>query len=194
MYQNSTHTNYIVICFGWMAVRTAARAIQKGTPASSIKIVIEDEGDLPLYLPDEVNLVDILAYKLISKNHLENWEANKSSFQQFVASNKAERLILLADLDSQECTFALTKFMEGVDPEILKDALLIFITPLLEDSLNWKSALPYFSLVKQLPLRKQIIHQPELIRSHQLEQLTIAKIEQYICTYINNLIEDELVQ
>ncbi|AHM63219.1 hypothetical protein D770_24870 [Flammeovirgaceae bacterium 311] len=188
----ATNDNHLVVCFGWMAMKTAIRAIEYGTPVSRFKVVVEEDNDLQSYLPKDVVMSDVLAYKVVSRNHLENWETNKASLQALAAGIKAERLILITDLDSQECTFALTKFIGELDQSILDDALLIFITPFWEESLNWKRALPYLNLVKQLPLRKQIINLPYLMKTHKLEKLILLKVEKYYCAYINNVIEEEL--
>lgn len=181
-----------IICFGWMGLRVAVHALQKGTATADFTVVVEEDKELLSYFPENITMPHIIEYTVSTGSHDENWMANREALHALSAGIKAERLILITDLDSQECTFALTKFIGELDPSILDHVLLIFITPFREESLNWKRALPYLNLVKQLPLRKQIINLPDLMKSHKLEKLILDKVEKYYCAYINNIIEEEL--
>ncbi len=175
-----------------MGLKAAVHALQVGIATANFTVVVEEEGDLLSHFPAGTTMPHIIKYKVGTGSHEENWLTNLEAMQALLASQKQDKFILIADLDSQECTYALIKFLGGLAPAMLEDAFLIVITPFLEDSLNWKRALPYLSNLKAIPVRKGIVHLPELIRSHRLEQLTVSQCEKYFCAYIKNMIEEEL--
>ena len=189
---NYTATLNHIICFGWMGLQVAVHALQKGTTTTDFTVVVEEDGELLSYFPENTTMPHIIEYAVGTGSHQENWVANQEALQALSAGISKEKLILIADLDSQECTYALIKFIGELAPAMLKDAFLIAITPFREESLNWKRALPYVSTMKAIPIRKGIVHIPELIRSHRLEQLIMSKVEKYCCAYINNMIEEEM--
>lgn len=189
---NNSKNKHSVICFGWMGLKTAVHALQRGATAANFTVVVEKDKNLMQYFPEGTTMPHIIEYTISTGSHRDNWMENREASQALSASMGQEKLILITDLDSQECTYALIKFIGELAPAILQHAFLIAITPLLEESPNWKRALPYLSTMKAIPVRKGIVHLPELIRSHQLEQLTPAKCEKYFCAYINNVVEAEL--
>lgn len=180
------------MCFGWMGLKAAVHALQRGAVTANFTAVVEEDKDLLSYFPEKTLMPQIMEYKVGQGSHEDNWLVNKEELQSFSAGMGEGKFILIADLDSQECTYAMIKFIGELTPAILKNAFMIAITPFLEESLNWKRALPYFSTLKAIPIRKGIVHIPELIRSHQLEQLIMSKVEKYCCAYIYNMIEEEL--
>ena len=187
-----TTSPYHIICFGRMGLKAAVHSLQRGAASANFTVVVEADRQLLSYFPDGTRMPHLIEYAVGTGSHEENWAANEEALQAVLAGIRKEKLILIVDLDSQECTYALIRFIGELAPALLEDALLIAITPLLEESLNWKRALPYLSSMKAIPVRKGIVHLPELIHSHRLEQLTPAQCEKYCCAYINNMIEEEL--